>query len=82
MQTEVVVTMEEGLLRNIQNVARSRGKSISEMVSDYFHTVMVLSQPGDRQSPIVSEISGILHSDSHVKGKKGDYKKHLVEKYL
>ena len=82
METEVVVTMEEGLLQNIQDLARSRGKSISEMVADYFHSIVLLSRTGNRQSPILSEISGVLHSDSQVTERKDRYKKHLVEKYL
>lgn len=82
METEVVVTMEEELLRNIQDLARSRGKSISEMVADYFHSIVVLSQTGSRQSLILSEISGVLHSDSQETERKDNYKKHLVEKYL
>ena len=80
METEVVVTMDEALLRNIQDLARSRGKSISEIVADYFHSVLTMSRTGSRPSPILSQISGILHSDSQ--RTESAYKNHIEEKYL
>lgn len=82
MDSEITLTLEEELINKMQDLAKLRGKSLSEMIADYFHSIVVLSRTRSPRSPILSEITGILHSRIDKEGGKSNYGKHLVEKYL
>ncbi len=77
METQVTLKLKEKLLREAEDLARSKGTSLSKMMEDYLHLVVTISKKEGYRSPILSEITGVLHLDVLT-----NYKKHLVEKYL
>ena len=82
MGSEITLTLEEELINKMQDIARMKGKSISEMIADYVHSVTVLSRTRPSPSPVLAEVTGVLHSDVDNDGIRRKYTKHLVEKYL
>lgn len=57
------------------------GKSLSQVVADYFTMLDGLAVPQQEElPPITAALQGILKSDRKVSEK--DYKKHLEDKYL
>lgn len=82
MGTEITLTLEDELISKMQDMARMKGKSISEIIADYVHSVTVLSRTRPARSPVLAEITGVLHSEVDNDGIRRKYTKHLVEKYL
>jgi len=80
MQTKLTLRLNEKLIRWAKAYAKRSGKSVSQMVADYF----VLLGPNIKNrsttlTPIVKALKGVL-KDSDVDS--DDYKRHLEEKYL
>ena len=78
MQTKLTLRLESELIERAKQHAKQQGKSLSQVVADYF---AVFIQDKDKKSiaPVTQSLVGIL--------KEGDldqesYKKHLEEKYL
>lgn len=82
METKLTLRLDENLIHEAKHIARSKGISLSKMVADYFRAVMVSSEKEEIESPVLSEISGVLPSDLDNKKLKRDYKRYLEEKYL
>lgn len=78
MQTKLTLRLESKLIEQAKEHAKQQGKSLSQVVADYFK---VFSQDNDKQkiAPITCSLIGVLESSS---SDKSDYKKHLEEKYL
>ncbi len=80
MNTKLTLRLEDTLIRRAKKEADRRGKSVSQMVSDYFSSLRA-GQPINTvsQPPITTSLVGLL------KGRRlseDDYKKHLRTKYL
>jgi hypothetical protein len=80
MKTKLTLRLDDELIRRAKRYARRTGKSVSQMVADYF---ALLSPRGmeenPRYTPTVRSLKGILRgTDSDEK----DYRRHLEEKYL
>ena len=78
MQTKLTLRLEDDLIKQAKEHAKQQGKSLSQVVADYFK---VFTQDNKKQkiAPITSSLIGVLDSsDSDI----NDYKKHLEEKYL
>lgn len=78
MQTKLTLRLEDELIEQAKKHAKKQGKSLSQMVSDYFKA-LTKENKKIKIAPITSSLIGILKS-SEVD--KNDYKKHLEEKYL
>lgn len=81
MNTKLTLRLEDTLIRGAKGEARRRGKSVSQMVSDYFSS---LGPDASRKTsappppPVTASLVGLL------KGREiseEDYRKHLVEKH-
>ena len=82
METKLTLKMEEQLLRKAQTLAKIKGVTLPQMIADYLNSIVALYKKAPAQSLILSEITGILHSDTNKRHLQADYKRHLEEKYL
>ncbi|PHS20616.1 MAG: antitoxin [Kangiella sp.] len=78
MQTKLTLRLEDELIKLAKIHAKEQGKSLSQIVSDYF-TIFTKKTKKQSIAPITQSLIGIL-KDSNLDEK--DYKKHLEEKYL
>jgi hypothetical protein len=78
MQTKLTLRLEDELIKQAKEHAKQQGKSLSQVVADYFK---VFTQENEKHkiAPITSSLIGVLESSGL---DKSDYKKHLEEKYL
>ena len=81
MDTKLTLRLEDILIKNAKRAARSRGVSLSKMVADYFKTISSQQKKGSPESPVLSEISGILPPRTDEKKLLKSYKRHFAEKY-
>jgi len=80
VQTKLTLRLDEKLIRWAKAYAKRSGKSVSQMVADYFFLLGPHSKNQNTHlTPIVKSLKGVL-KDSDVY--RDDYKRHLEEKYL
>ena len=79
MQTKLTLRLDDKLILRAKKSAKKRGKSVSQLVADYFQGLENLRNIENELTPIVQSLKGIL-KDSRIDEK--DYKRHLEEKYL
>ena len=82
MSTKLTLRLDEKLIKNAKRAAKSRKVSLSRMVSDYFKSISVQQKKEIIESPILSEIAGILPLKADSKKLLRSYKKHIEDKYL
>ncbi|MCX5718664.1 MAG: DUF6364 family protein [Nitrospirae bacterium] len=82
MATKLTLRLDEKLIKNAKQAARLRKVSLSRMVSDYFKSISAQQKKEMIESPILSEIAGILPSKADNKKLFKSYKKHIEDKYL
>ena len=76
MQTKLTLRMDEELIRLAKEFARSSGKSVSRIVSDYF--ALLGSENQDTViTPVVRSLRGALRGAD-----VDDYRRYLEDKYL
>lgn len=83
MGTKLTLLMDEKLIRTAKKAAIVRRVSLSRMVSDYFKSLLMQQKKEVRESPVLSEITGIL-SVRKTDNKKliASYRKRMEKKYL
>ena len=78
MQTKLTLRMDRQLIRNAKVFAKKTGKSVSQIVSDYF-TILAKGEQesGSELTPVVRSLKGVLRgADVGVE----DYRRYLEEK--
>jgi hypothetical protein len=79
MQTKLTIRVDDRLISRAKAHARRTGKSVSQLVADYF---AVLDTPIEDElenlPPITRELHGIL---AGADVDEEDYRRHLIEKY-
>jgi len=78
MQTKLTLRLESELIEQAKAHAKQQGKSLSQVVADYFK-VFTQSEDGQRIAPITQSLIGILKESDL---EQEDYKKYLEDKYL
>jgi len=78
MQTKLTLRLEDELIKQAKKHAKEQGKSLSQIVADYF-TIFTKKTKKQRIAPITQSLIGILKESNF---DEKDYKKHLEEKYL
>ncbi|HEX9770063.1 MAG TPA: DUF6364 family protein [Kiloniellales bacterium] len=82
MQTKLTLRLEHRLIRRAKAYAQRTGKSVSELVADFFGRLEApvdeLAQPVVAQSPTVQSLVGAL---AGIRLDETDYRAHLVEKH-
>lgn len=81
MDTKLTLRIDDKLIRQAKEAARSKGVSLSRIVEDYFRSLAVRKEKEVPESPVLSEISGILSTGMGTKRLQAEYRKHLQEKY-
>lgn len=81
MATKLTLRLDEGVIRDAKRAARLRGVSLSEMVSGYFQAVCKGKAGKTVATPVLAEISGVLHLKGDPKKLIAGYQKHIEEKY-
>lgn len=80
MQTKLTLRLEDHLIEQAKSYAAQAGKSVSQVVADYFK---ILTSTKNRTSspsaPITQSLRGLLRES---KLDEKDYKKYLEEKHL
>ena len=79
MNTKLTLRMDNTLVDTAKTEASRRGKSVSQMVGEFFDSLTGTRQDHGNIPPVTASLMGIL--------KRGDvsentYRKHLKEKYL
>lgn len=78
MQTKLTLRLEDELIKQAKEHAKAQGKSLSQIVADYF-ALFTKETKTQKIAPITQSLIGIL-KDSNLN--EEDYKKHLEEKFL
>lgn len=84
METKLTLRMEEKIIKAAKKHAQQQGISLSKLVSGYLQVVSNKKTTASTfgPTPILSEITGVLHKTSKRKDLRPDYHKYLEEKYL
>ena len=75
----LTLRMDAELIAKAKEEATRRGKSVSQMVGDFFLTLRSADEKAAAYPPVTSSLLGLL-KDTAVS--EDDYKKHLEEKYF
>ena len=80
MQTKLTLRLEYQLIEQAKSYAADAGKSVSQIVSDYFK-ILTLQKTKDTSpsTPITLSLRGILRES---KLDEKDYRRYLEEKHL
>jgi len=82
MQTKLTLRLEQRLIRRAKAYARRTGKSVSELVADFFGRLDAprgeVAAPVEAQSPAVRSLVGAL---AGARLDEADYRTHLAEKH-
>lgn len=79
MTTKLTLRLDNTVIRKAKRTAQRRG--VSRMVEDYFKSVVRQQENRTIESPVLSEIAGVLSGRNDVEKLIAGYKKHLAEKY-
>lgn len=80
MQTKLTLRLDQNLIERAKTYSAKHGKSISQMVADYFALLdEAPTRPGTELTPVVRSLKGALRGAEI--GEK-DYRRHLEDKYL
>lgn len=80
MNTKLTLRLDEKLIRQAKEYAKGTGKSVSQIVADYFS--LLVSRKGkevDQLTPTVKHLKGLLHKGNV---NTEDYYEYLEDKYL
>ena len=80
MQTKLTLRLEDQLIEQAKTYAAQAGKSVSQIVADYFKLLTSeKAMPTSPSTPITQSLRGLLRES---KLDEKDYKKYLEEKHL
>ena len=79
MQTKLTLRMDDRLIADAKRYAAQVGKSLSQIVAEYFRVCVSDTRSRAKKTPVVSRLRGSLR-DAGVN--ESDYLNHLEDKYL
>jgi len=79
MNAKLTLRMDDTLILQAKEEAARRGKSVSQMVSEFVHVLGATQARPENIPPITASLLGILNGKTV---SENDYKEHLKEKYL
>jgi len=79
MNTKLTLRLDDRLIERAKGEAEKRGKSVSQMVAEFFGSLGSVSKNGANFPPRTASLLGVLRKKSSA---ESDYKRHLREKYL
>ena len=78
MNAKLTLRMDEMLIMQAKVEAKKRGKSVSQMVSEFITALGTTKTTKNPLPPVTSSLSGIIKDRQTT---DAAYKKHLMEKY-
>ncbi len=78
MQSKLTLRLDAELIEQAKVHARNRGKSVSQMVADYF-ALLDREESGETLPPLTRSLHGALRGADL---DKDEYRRYLEEKYL
>jgi hypothetical protein len=82
MQTKLTLRMDEETIAQAKVTAQLQGKSISQLVADYFAVLGEQHQPQVPTSEVTKSLRGLLKQANLPMPDEEDYKQHLLQKHL
>lgn len=79
MQTKLTLRLEDQLIEQAKSYAARAGKSVSQIVADYFKLLAAEQGTPTPPAPITQSLRGLLRES---KLDEKDYRKYLEEKHL
>ena len=79
MQTKLTLRLDDQLIADAKQHARQSGKSLSQMVAEYFVAITSPQAVEDELTPTVSRLKGAL---AETKVDRDDYRAYLEGKHL
>ena len=79
MQTKLTLRLDDGLIFRAKEYARNAGKSLSQVVAEYFAAIASPASPTFEPTPTVSRLRGILKVGGA--GDESDYLAYLEKKH-
>lgn len=70
--------LDESLIEKVKRISKKSGKSVSQMVADYFSLIEEVDPGQKEMTPRVRSLFGAL---AGAKVSEGDYKRHLEAKH-
>ena len=80
MNTKLTLRIDDRLIRGAKQYAKDAGKSLSQVVAEYFATIASVDLPEFTDTPTVAGLRGIL-KDVRIDDER-DYHAHLEKKHL
>lgn len=83
MKKKITLTIEEDYIRSAKEYAKKEGKSVSQLLEEYFAKYGEPIKPmrKEEMSPLTRSLMGVLKG-ADIKDYRAEYRKHLEEKYL
>ena len=78
---KLTLRMEAELVQSAKTYAAIHGKSLSQLVADYFSELTSQSTSEEKLPPLTQSLRGVL-SSTDSEPDEGSYKQHLEDKYL
>jgi hypothetical protein len=80
MRTKLTLRLDEDLIHQAKSFAKRRGKSVSQIVADYFASLDKKPDKGGKDlTPVVRSLKGVLRGTDV---DADDYLRHLEERHL
>ncbi len=79
MQTKLTLRLDDELIAAAKSYAREHGRSLSQIVADYFASLSTVLEASPEEAPLVHSLRGCLKG---AEVDENDYRRHLEEKYL
>ncbi|HMO51299.1 MAG TPA: DUF6364 family protein [Kiritimatiellia bacterium] len=79
MNTKLTLRLDDSLINRAKHAAEKRGKSVSQMVAEFFDSLDGATPRKPGYPPITTALLGSLRGASMT---KEDYRRHLRDKYL
>lgn len=81
MTTKLTLRLDNELIKQAKKTAQDKGVSLSRIVEDYFRSLANQKKKAMPESPVLSEISGVLSTGTGAKKHREEYRKHIEVKY-
>ena len=79
MQSKLTLRLDDGLIEQAKIYAARSGKSLSQVVADYFRVLPASTgEPSRSAAPITAALRGLLRE---ARLDQADYRRHLEEKH-
>ncbi|WP_299734796.1 DUF6364 family protein [uncultured Endozoicomonas sp.] len=78
---KLTLRMEQDQVERAKTYAARHGKSLSQLVADYFDSLTTTETSEEALPPLTQKLKGALRS-ANASMDDSDYKKHLEDKYL